>query len=115
MANGDRASTSSDASRKAQTEREARLDEQQRAEEKRRLEERMRETAAGFAKLFRKHVWKPFAADGYPAARWPVVREAFERLWPLASTAVDAAFATAIEGKLAEEMRSLEAEARGRR
>jgi len=84
-------------------------------DELRSLEERMRETAAGFAKLFRRHVWKPFAAAGYPAARWPVVREAFERLWPLASTAVDAAFATAIEGKLAEEMKSLEAEARGRR
>lgn len=54
----------------------------------------------------------PFAAAGYPKAQWPVVRAAFERLWPLASTAVDAAFATAIEARLREEMQALEAEAR---
>ncbi len=84
-------------------------------DELRSLEARMRETATSFAKLFRRHVWKPFAEAGYPPARWPAVREAFERLWPLASTAVDAAFATAIEGKLADEMKALTAEARGRR
>lgn len=81
-------------------------------DELRELEARMQQTASGFAKLFRKHVWRPFAVAGYPKADWPVVRAAFERLWPLASTAVDAAFASAIEARLREEMQALEAEAR---
>lgn len=81
-------------------------------EELRSLEARMQETATGFAKLFRRHVWKPFAASGHPRDRWPSIRQAFERLWPLASTAVEATFATAIEAKLSEEMAALEAEVR---
>ena len=45
-----------------------------------------------FVRLFLERVWKPFDADGRPEERWPEVRDALERLRPLASEAVLATF-----------------------
>jgi DNA-binding transcriptional MerR regulator len=52
--------------------------------------------AAGFVDLFLEGVWKPFMQAGRPDDQWPRVREAFERLRPLASEAVLAAFRQAM-------------------
>jgi DNA-binding transcriptional MerR regulator len=49
-----------------------------------------------FVALFLDHVWRPFDADGRPAERWPEVREALERLRPLAGDAVMAVFGLAM-------------------
>jgi DNA-binding transcriptional MerR regulator len=48
--------------------------------------------ARGFIELFLDEVWKPFDAAGRPPERWPEVREALERLRPLAADAVLAVF-----------------------
>jgi DNA-binding transcriptional MerR regulator len=45
-----------------------------------------------FVRLFMDGVWKPFAAAGEPDADWPKVREALERLRPLATEALVAVF-----------------------
>jgi len=45
-----------------------------------------------FVGLFLESVWKPFAEAGRPDQEWPQVREALERLRPLASEAVLASF-----------------------
>ena len=52
--------------------------------------------AAGFVDLFLEGVWNPFMQAGRPDDQWPRVREAFERLRPLASEAVLAAFQQAM-------------------
>jgi DNA-binding transcriptional MerR regulator len=52
--------------------------------------------AAGFVELFLEGVWKPFVQAGRPSDQWPRVREALERLRPLASEAVLAAFQQAM-------------------
>jgi DNA-binding transcriptional MerR regulator len=52
--------------------------------------------AAGFVDLFLEGVWNPFMRAGRPDDQWPRVREAFERLRPLASEAVLAAFQQAM-------------------
>jgi DNA-binding transcriptional MerR regulator len=49
-----------------------------------------------FVELFLDHVWRPFDAAGRPAERWPEVREALERLRPLAGDAVMAVFGLAM-------------------
>ncbi len=58
--------------------------------------ERLRKQADGAARafidLFIEEVWKPFEAEGRPPERWPEVREALERLRPLATEAVQAVF-----------------------
>jgi DNA-binding transcriptional MerR regulator len=48
--------------------------------------------AQSFVELFLEGVWKPFVAAGRPDDQWPQVREALERLRPLASEAVIASF-----------------------
>ncbi len=65
--------------------------------------------ARAFVKLFLEEVWKPFEESG-SAAQWPGVREAIERLRPMASQAfvsvfqqtmtaeVEAAFGRELEG-----------------
>jgi DNA-binding transcriptional MerR regulator len=62
--------------------------------------ERVRRHADGVAKafvrLFLEQVWKPFDADGRPEERWPQVREALERLRPLASEALLSVFQIAM-------------------
>jgi DNA-binding transcriptional MerR regulator len=57
--------------------------------------------AASFVKLFLDEVWRPFEAAGEPPERWPEVREALEKMRPLASEALAATFqrvmSTAVE------------------
>jgi DNA-binding transcriptional MerR regulator len=48
--------------------------------------------AESFVRLFATQVWQPFDAAGRPPAEWPRVREALERLRPIAAEAVLAAF-----------------------
>jgi DNA-binding transcriptional MerR regulator len=48
--------------------------------------------ARAFIDLFVKEIWEPFDKAGRPEADWPKVREALERLRPLASGAVVAMF-----------------------
>ena len=45
-----------------------------------------------FVELFLESIWKPFNRAGRPEEEWPNVREALERLRPLASEAVLAIF-----------------------
>jgi len=58
--------------------------------------EKLRRNAEGsarvFVDLFVKEVWEPFEAAGRPEAEWPRIREALDRLRPLASTTVLAIF-----------------------
>jgi DNA-binding transcriptional MerR regulator len=57
---------------------------------------KMRRSAEAVARvyvdLFLKTVWEPFERDGRPPEDWPKVREALERLRPLASEALLAVF-----------------------
>jgi DNA-binding transcriptional MerR regulator len=52
--------------------------------------------SALFVELFLTHVWRPFDAAGRPPERWPQVREALERLRPLAGDALMAVFGLAM-------------------
>ena len=45
-----------------------------------------------FVEVFVENVWKPFNRAGRPEEEWPKVREALERLRPLASEALLAIF-----------------------
>jgi DNA-binding transcriptional MerR regulator len=49
-----------------------------------------------FVELFLDAIWKPFVEAGRPEEEWPRVREALERLRPLASEAVVATFQRAM-------------------
>jgi DNA-binding transcriptional MerR regulator len=49
-----------------------------------------------FIELFLEAIWKPFVEAGRPDDEWPRVREALERLRPLASDAVLASFQRAM-------------------
>jgi DNA-binding transcriptional MerR regulator len=48
--------------------------------------------AHAFVELFLDEVWKPFEQAGRPRERWPEVREALERLRPLAAESLLAVF-----------------------
>jgi DNA-binding transcriptional MerR regulator len=48
--------------------------------------------SAAFVELFLDQVWEPFDRAGRPAERWPEVREAIERLRPLAAESLLAFF-----------------------
>jgi DNA-binding transcriptional MerR regulator len=52
--------------------------------------------AQRFARTFIEHVWKPFDEAGRPEERWPEVREALERVRPLAADAVVSVFQLAM-------------------
>jgi DNA-binding transcriptional MerR regulator len=52
--------------------------------------------ARAFVELFLGAIWKPFVDAGRPDDEWPRVREALERLRPLASDAVLASFQRAM-------------------
>ena len=54
-----------------------------------------------FVELFNRHVWEPFRAAGMPAERLPLVTDALRRLRPLASAAVGAELARAMEDAVA--------------
>ena len=64
--------------------------------------------ARTFVDLFYDEIWKPFDAAGRPDDDWPGVREALDRLRPLAAEAVTAAFrqtmTTAAERAFGEEL-----------
>jgi hypothetical protein len=48
--------------------------------------------ARAYVRLFLDHVWRPFDEAGEPAEDWPRVRDALERLRPLAGEALMAMF-----------------------
>lgn len=52
--------------------------------------------AQRFARTFIEKVWKPFDEAGRPEERWPEVREAIERVRPLAADAVLSVFQLAM-------------------
>ncbi|HYI18445.1 MAG TPA: MerR family transcriptional regulator [Solirubrobacteraceae bacterium] len=52
--------------------------------------------ASLFVETFLVHIWRPFDEAGRPAERWPEVREALERLRPLAGDALLAVFGLAM-------------------
>ena len=52
--------------------------------------------AQRFAQMFIQKVWKPFDEAGRPDDRWPEVREAIERVRPLAADAVTSVFRLAM-------------------
>jgi DNA-binding transcriptional MerR regulator len=56
------------------------------------LRRQSREIARVFIELFLENVWKPFEKAGRPEEEWPRVREALERLRPLASESLLAIF-----------------------
>jgi DNA-binding transcriptional MerR regulator len=56
------------------------------------LRRHSREVARTFIELFLESVWKPFERAGRPNEEWPRVREALERLRPLASESLLATF-----------------------
>ncbi len=56
------------------------------------LRRESREVAKTFIELFLENVWKPFDEAGRPDDEWPQVREALERLRPLASESLLAIF-----------------------
>jgi len=52
--------------------------------------------ARAYVDLFLETVWEPFDRAGRPEEDWPKVRDALERLRPLASDALLAVFQTAM-------------------
>jgi DNA-binding transcriptional MerR regulator len=52
--------------------------------------------AEAYVQLFLNEIWKPFVADGRPEERWPEVRDALERLRPLAAEVLLAVFGLAM-------------------
>jgi DNA-binding transcriptional MerR regulator len=56
--------------------------------------------ARTFVTLFLEELWKPFNQAGQPSDRWPEITEAIERLRPLASEVVLAAFKQMMEGEV---------------
>src|SRR3954447_10669727 len=52
--------------------------------------------AQRFARMFIEQIWKPFDEAGRPEERWPEVREALERVRPLAAGAVVSVFQLAM-------------------
>ena len=82
--------------------------------------EKVRRHAEGVAKvfvrLFLEQVWKPFVDAGQPEERWPEVREALERLRPLASESLLAVFQLTMTAAVDDAFgRELERQARGKR
>ena len=52
--------------------------------------------AEAYVQLFLNEIWKPFVAAGRPQERWPEVRDALERLRPLAAEVLLAVFGLAM-------------------
>ena len=61
-----------------------------------------RRAARAFVQLFLTNVWEPFDATGRPGAQWARVREATERLRPLGSTVLMAAFRQRMDEEVRE-------------
>jgi DNA-binding transcriptional MerR regulator len=58
--------------------------------------------AKAFVRLYVEHVWHPFVTKGQPEELWPGVKEALERLQPLAGDALLASFRLAMEQATAD-------------
>jgi DNA-binding transcriptional MerR regulator len=75
--------------------------------------------ARTFVHLFVEEVWKPFQRDGSPDEEWPDIRDALERLRPLASDSMLALLQMAMEAEVEEafgrELKRARREARRRR
>jgi DNA-binding transcriptional MerR regulator len=56
------------------------------------LKDRSEAVARTFVELFVREIWEPFEKAGRPEADWPKVREALDRMRPLASDALLAMF-----------------------
>jgi hypothetical protein len=54
-------------------------------------------SARAFVDLFVKEIWEPFDESGRPEEEWPRIREALERMRPLASTTALAVFQIAMD------------------
>jgi DNA-binding transcriptional MerR regulator len=52
--------------------------------------------ASAYVRLFLEQIWQPFEEAGAPEERWPEVREALERLRPLAGASLAAVFGVAM-------------------
>jgi DNA-binding transcriptional MerR regulator len=52
--------------------------------------------AESYVQLFLNEIWKPFVAEGRPEEKWPEVRDAIERLRPLATEVLLAVFGLAM-------------------
>jgi DNA-binding transcriptional MerR regulator len=81
---------------------------------------RLRRYAQGvartFVELYLEQVWKPFEEAGRPKERWPEVREALERLRPLAAESLLAVFQLTMSDAVEKAFgRELERMRRGRR
>ncbi len=80
------------------------------------VQERCGSVAHEFVRLFLDDLWKPFAAEGYPEARWSEVVEAIERLRPMSSQALLAVYqltmSREVEAAFGKELRRL---SKGRR
>jgi hypothetical protein len=67
-----------------------------------------------FVKLYLREVWKPFKDEDAPTERWPEVRDALERLRPLAAQSLLAIFGLAMseatEAALGREMERMRVE-----
>lgn len=61
-----------------------------------------------FVDLFIKEVWEPFDRAGRPEEDWPKVREALERLRPLASDVLLAVFQTTIREQTERTLKEVE-------
>jgi hypothetical protein len=72
------------------------------------IERGSRSIARAFVTLFVEQVWRPFADSGQSENEWPDVRNAIERLRPLATDAVMAVFrrtmTEAVEKRFGEEL-----------
>ena len=73
--------------------------------------------ANDYVKLFLDHVWRPFEDAGEPESSWPQVREAYDRLRPLAVESLVAIFqlvmTQAVEKALEREVARLAKGSRG--
>lgn len=62
-----------------------------------RLRRRADDVAELYARLFLETIWRPFEQAGHPDEQWPEIQAALERLRPLASEALLAAFRLAMD------------------
>jgi DNA-binding transcriptional MerR regulator len=62
------------------------------------LKKQSEAVAKAYVRLFLDHVWRPFVEAGEPEDRWPEVREALERLRPLAGESLLAVFQLVMTG-----------------
>jgi DNA-binding transcriptional MerR regulator len=80
------------------------------------LQEQCKAIAREFVRLFLEDLWKPFADAGYPQERWAEVTESIERLRPLSSQALLAAYQLTMTHEVEEAFgREIERLTKGRR